>query len=96
MISATSRLWRVRHLDPSSGSVTCALAPCPFETAISSVLPRAGPARSHPVAPVNENRHAPWSLFLAGPFFTERGVKFRKWPARPYVPTGIKNKRTKK
>jgi hypothetical protein len=33
---------------------------------------------------------------LAGPFFTERGVKFRKWPARPCVPTNIKNKRTKK
>ena len=25
--------------------------------------------------------------------FTERGVEFRKWPARPYVPTGIKKKK---
>jgi DNA-binding XRE family transcriptional regulator len=35
-------------------------------------------------------------LAAAGIVFTERGVEFRKWPARPYVPTGIKNKRTKK
>jgi hypothetical protein len=25
-----------------------------------------------------------------------RGVEFRKWPTRPYVPTGIKNKPIKK
>jgi DNA-binding XRE family transcriptional regulator len=35
-------------------------------------------------------------LAAAGIVFTERGVEFRKWPARPYVPTGIKHKRTKK
>ena len=29
----------------------------------------------------------------AGIVFTERGVEFRKWPARPYVPTGIKEKK---
>jgi len=33
-------------------------------------------------------------LAAAGIVFTERGIEFRKWPARPYVPTGIKNKRT--
>jgi hypothetical protein len=31
-------------------------------------------------------------LAAAGIVFTERGVEFRKWPARPYVPTGIKQK----
>jgi transcriptional regulator with XRE-family HTH domain len=31
-------------------------------------------------------------LAAAGIDFTERGVAFRKWPARPYVPTGIKSK----
>jgi transcriptional regulator with XRE-family HTH domain len=30
-------------------------------------------------------------LAAAGIMFTERGVEFRKWPARPYVPTGIKH-----
>src|ERR1700686_2055322 len=35
-------------------------------------------------------------LAAAGIVFTERGVEFRKWPARPYVPSGIKNKRTKR
>jgi transcriptional regulator with XRE-family HTH domain len=35
-------------------------------------------------------------LAAAGIVFTERGVEFRKWPARPYVPTGIKSKRGKK
>src|SRR3979490_1013794 len=35
-------------------------------------------------------------LAAAGIVFTERGVEFRKWPARPSVPTGNKNKRTKK
>lgn len=34
-------------------------------------------------------------LVAAGIVFTGRGVEFRKWPARPYVPTGIKNKRAK-
>jgi transcriptional regulator with XRE-family HTH domain len=29
-------------------------------------------------------------LAAAGIVFTERGVEFRKWPARPYVPTAIK------
>src|ERR1700676_5758857 len=32
-------------------------------------------------------------LAAAGIVFTERGVEFRKWPARPYVPTGIKKKK---
>jgi hypothetical protein len=31
-------------------------------------------------------------LVAAGIVFTERGVEFRKWPAKPYVPTGIKQK----
>jgi transcriptional regulator with XRE-family HTH domain len=35
-------------------------------------------------------------LAAAGIVFTERGVEFRKWPARPYVPTGIKSKKAKK
>jgi transcriptional regulator with XRE-family HTH domain len=35
-------------------------------------------------------------LAAAGIVFTERGVEFRKWPARPYVPTGMKNRRNKK
>jgi hypothetical protein len=35
-------------------------------------------------------------LAAAGIVFTERGVEFRKWPARAYVLTGIKNKRTEK
>jgi hypothetical protein len=34
-------------------------------------------------------------LAAAGIVFTERGVEFRKWPPRPYVPTGIKHKRKK-
>ena len=32
-------------------------------------------------------------LAAAGIVFAERGVEFRKWPARPYVPTGIKQKK---
>jgi transcriptional regulator with XRE-family HTH domain len=32
-------------------------------------------------------------LANAGIVFTERGVEFRKWPAKPYVPTGIKQKK---
>ncbi|MEH2485752.1 helix-turn-helix domain-containing protein [Bradyrhizobium sp. AZCC 2230] len=32
-------------------------------------------------------------LAAAGINFTERGVEFRKWPSKPYVPTGIKRKR---
>jgi hypothetical protein len=32
-------------------------------------------------------------LAAAGIVFTERGVEFRKWPKKPYVPTGIKQKR---
>jgi hypothetical protein len=35
------------------------------------------------------------ALAAAGIVFTERGVEFRKWPARPYVPTGIKSKQKK-
>jgi hypothetical protein len=42
----------------------------------------------------------PTTLFLlmselaaAGIVFTGRGVEFRKCPARPYVPTGIKQKK---
>jgi transcriptional regulator with XRE-family HTH domain len=31
-------------------------------------------------------------LAAAGIDFTERGMTFRKWPARRYVPTGIKSK----
>jgi hypothetical protein len=31
-------------------------------------------------------------LTAAGIVFTEKGVEFRKWPAKPYVPTGIKKK----
>ena len=31
-------------------------------------------------------------LAVAGIVFTERGVEFRKWPPKPYVPTGIKRK----
>jgi transcriptional regulator with XRE-family HTH domain len=31
-------------------------------------------------------------LTAAGIIFTEQGVEFRKWPAKPYVPTGIKKK----
>ncbi|MCK1313722.1 helix-turn-helix transcriptional regulator [Bradyrhizobium sp. 23] len=29
----------------------------------------------------------------AGIVFTDTGVQFRKWPPRPYVPTGVKQKR---
>lgn len=29
-------------------------------------------------------------LAAAGINFTERGVEFRRWPAKSYVPTGIK------
>jgi ribosome-binding protein aMBF1 (putative translation factor) len=32
-------------------------------------------------------------LSSAGIVFTETGVEFRKWPPKPYVPTGIKHKR---
>jgi transcriptional regulator with XRE-family HTH domain len=32
-------------------------------------------------------------LTAAGIVFTERGVEFRKWPPRSYVPTGIKKKK---
>jgi len=32
-------------------------------------------------------------LAAAGINFTERGVEFRKWPVKPYVPTGFKQKR---
>jgi DNA-binding XRE family transcriptional regulator len=32
-------------------------------------------------------------LAAAGIVFTEKGVEFRKWPAKPYVPTGIKKAR---
>jgi hypothetical protein len=28
--------------------------------------------------------------------YPERGVEFRKWPARPYVPTGITNMQIEK
>jgi transcriptional regulator with XRE-family HTH domain len=35
-------------------------------------------------------------LAAAGIVFTGRGVEFRKWPAKAYVPTGIRDKRTKK
>jgi transcriptional regulator with XRE-family HTH domain len=31
-------------------------------------------------------------LAAAGIVFTETGVEFRKWPARPYVPTGVRQK----
>jgi transcriptional regulator with XRE-family HTH domain len=31
-------------------------------------------------------------LTAAGIVFTEKGVEFRKWPAKPCVPTGIKRK----
>ncbi len=30
---------------------------------------------------------------IAGIVFTEKGVEFRKWPTKPYVPTGIKRKK---
>jgi hypothetical protein len=30
---------------------------------------------------------------IAGIVFTEKGVDFRKWPTKPYVPTGIKRKK---
>ncbi|WP_439366045.1 helix-turn-helix domain-containing protein [Bradyrhizobium sp. DASA03005] len=32
-------------------------------------------------------------LAAAGIVFTERGVEFRKWPPKSYVPAGIKSKR---
>jgi Helix-turn-helix len=32
-------------------------------------------------------------MAAAGIVFTERGVEFRKWPPKPYVPTGIKLKK---
>jgi hypothetical protein len=32
-------------------------------------------------------------LAAAGIAFTERGVEFRKWPPKLYVPTGIKQKK---
>jgi transcriptional regulator with XRE-family HTH domain len=31
-------------------------------------------------------------LTAAGIVFTKTGVQFRNWPAKPYVPTGIKTK----
>jgi transcriptional regulator with XRE-family HTH domain len=31
-------------------------------------------------------------LSAAGINFTDTGVEFRKWPAKPYVPTGVKQK----
>jgi transcriptional regulator with XRE-family HTH domain len=31
-------------------------------------------------------------LAAAGINFTDKGVEFRKWPAKPYVPTGVKQK----
>ena len=31
-------------------------------------------------------------LSAAGINFTDKGVEFRKWPAKPYVPTGVKQK----
>jgi hypothetical protein len=34
-------------------------------------------------------------LTAAGIVFTDRGVEFRKWPAKPYVPTGIKERKKK-
>jgi hypothetical protein len=34
-------------------------------------------------------------LAAAGIVFTEKGVEFRKWPAKPYVPTGMKQKVTR-
>jgi transcriptional regulator with XRE-family HTH domain len=33
-------------------------------------------------------------LTAAGINFTETGVEFREFPPRPYVPTGIKSRRT--
>ena len=33
-----------------------------------------------------------YELAAAGIIFTEKGVEFRRWPAKPYVPTGIKRK----
>jgi hypothetical protein len=35
-------------------------------------------------------------LAAAGIVFTEKGVEFRKWPAKPYVPSGIKKQANKK
>ncbi len=32
-------------------------------------------------------------LVNSGIIFTETGVQFRKWPPRPYVPAGIKNRK---
>jgi hypothetical protein len=48
-----------------------------------------GKAKDFP-APPSRATMSPWSA--AGIDFTERGVTFRKWPARPYVPSGIKQK----
>jgi hypothetical protein len=31
-------------------------------------------------------------LAAAGIMFTQSGVEFREWPAKPYVPTGIRQK----
>jgi transcriptional regulator with XRE-family HTH domain len=31
-------------------------------------------------------------LSAAGINFTDKGVEFRKWPAKPYVPTGVKKR----
>jgi transcriptional regulator with XRE-family HTH domain len=32
-------------------------------------------------------------LVAAGIVFTEKGVEFRKWPPKPYVPTGIRRRK---
>jgi hypothetical protein len=32
-------------------------------------------------------------LSAAGINFTDTGVEFKRWPAKPYVPTGIKQKK---
>ncbi|MBR0792688.1 helix-turn-helix transcriptional regulator [Bradyrhizobium manausense] len=32
-------------------------------------------------------------LAAAGIVFTETGVQFRKWPSKPYVPAGIKDRK---
>ncbi|HZV07934.1 MAG TPA: helix-turn-helix transcriptional regulator [Gemmataceae bacterium] len=32
-------------------------------------------------------------LAAAGILFTEKGVEFRRWPPKPYVPTGIQHTR---
>jgi DNA-binding XRE family transcriptional regulator len=32
-------------------------------------------------------------LAAAGIVFTQKGVEFRKWPPKPYVPTGVRKKK---